>query len=312
MSIQLFIDRAIQNLARNSSARLGDRTHTIGASEAGICPRRVVLGKLQPKQHDTKTLIRFHRGNLAEDFLADLFKAGGAECERQVEVSCENGRVKAHLDFVWKLKTGLHVVESKSVHNMPDEPWPSHVDQLHLQMALLAENYNCPVSGSIIAIDLNAGIIKEFAGFTPNAAIYEHLLSKARYMLECLDGGVEPQPETGILCGSCDYRFDCPGYRTREADIPGELEALARRYAELNSMKNGAEKELRAMKDEIVAATGDSFKGCNDALAIIVNTVPPATTVDSALLRKLHPDIFDEVSKQRAGYTKLEVRLLAA
>lgn len=312
MSIQPFIDRALQSMTRDRSSHLGDRRHTVGASDIGVCPRKVVLGKLQPKQHDTKTLIRFSRGNLAEDFLADIFKAGGAEFERQVEVSRDGGRIKAHLDFTFQLRTGLHVVETKSVHTMPDEPWPSHIDQLHLQMGLLAESYNCPISGSIIAIDLNGGIVKEYDGFTPNVAIYNHLINRAHYLLDCLDGKADPQPETGILCGTCDYRFDCSAYRTEEADIPGELEALARRYAELNSMKNSAEKELRAMKDEIIAATGESFRGCNDNLAIIVNTVPPSVTVDSALLRKLHPDIFDEVSKQRAGYTKLEVRLLAA
>jgi hypothetical protein len=313
MSIQPFIDRALQAMTRDRSSHLGDRRHTVGASEVGLCQRRVVLGKLQPKQHDTRTLIRFSRGNLAEDFLADLFKAGGIEFERQVEVSRDGGRIKAHLDFLLPLKTGLFLVEAKSVHTMPpDGPWPSHLDQWHLQAGLLAESYNCPIAGSIVAIDLNAGVIKEFAGLTPNAAIYDHLINRAHYLLDCLDGKADPQPETGILCGSCDYRFDCPAYRTEEADIPGELESLARRYAELNSMKNGAEKELRTLKEEIISATGESFRGCNDNLAIIVNTVPPSITVDSALLRKRYPDVYDDVIKPKAGYSKLEVRLLAA
>lgn len=312
MSLQVFFDNAIQELSRQKSASLGDRATYIGASDIGGCPRKVVFSKLYPVAHTTKTLMRFSRGHLAEEMLDKIFTAGGATYERQVEVSHHAEPFRAHLDFLFFGGTEtspLHVLEVKSVASFPDEPYPSWLDQLFFQMGLLREQYpQARITGSILAVDVNAGEYQEYAGFAPNDDVFQYLVSRGLYLLACLGDQEDPRPETGLLCGFCDYRDDCPAFACEQVSIPGDVEVLAQRYSELNEVKGTAEKELKTIKGEIVNFTGERFRGGTERLEIIVSSVGPSETVDGKLLQAQFPEVYRQVLKPKAGFTKLEVR----
>jgi hypothetical protein len=127
-------------------------------------------------------------------------------------------------------------------------------------------------------------------------------------MLAALHGEENPRMEIGILCGFCDFRHDCPAFCGEAVDIPQDVENMARRYAYLSESKGELEKELKYLKGEIIPYFGERFRGHTDNIAINVTTIGSSETVDSKLLQSGYPEVFMEVKKPRAGYTKLEVK----
>lgn len=137
------------------------------------------------------------------------------------------------------------------------------------------------------------------------------LHNRALYLLDVLNGvEKDPRPSPTHLCGYCQYRTDCPAMLLPKVELPPEIEMLAGRYAELNSTKSNAEKEMKNIRQELLDFTGPVFKGRSDNYDLLVSSVASSMTVDSALLKKEYPDIYPMVQKERAGYTKLEVKQL--
>ena len=65
------LQAALQQLAsQQTAATLGDRSTYLGASDIGACPRKTILGKLQPPEADLITLLRHRRGHMAEEIVA--------------------------------------------------------------------------------------------------------------------------------------------------------------------------------------------------------------------------------------------------
>lgn len=136
-----FLGRAIPIHQQKQSSHLGDRTVYVGASDIAGCPRKATLGKQFPSEHDIKTLLRFSRGHAAQAMYAEFFKTGGALFNEEVEVRHPQfPEIRCHIDFLFyanRQTKRLHIVEMKSTDGIPDEPYASWVDQLHVQMGLL-------------------------------------------------------------------------------------------------------------------------------------------------------------------------------
>ena len=86
-----------------------------------------------------------------------------------------------------------------------------------------------------------------------------------------------------------------------------EVRNIAARYLEKSESKRSLDKEIKSLKKEIIAFTGNEFKGQADLIQICVNKVAPSETVDSKRLKKEFSEVYDQVKKQRAGYTKLDI-----
>jgi hypothetical protein len=93
-----------------------------------------------------------------------------------------------------------------------------------------------------------------------------------------------------------------------KVELPPEIEALANKYAQLNGTKSRAEKEMKSIRQELVDFTGPVFKGRSNTVDLLVSSVAPSMTIDGELLKSQYPDIYPEVLKERAGYTKLECK----
>lgn len=315
MNLIPFFESAISALNHNKSSELGDRTTYIGSSDVGSCPRKVCLQKQLPVTPDLSTMLRFSRGHVAEMLLVEMFNAAGVRhlYDTQVEVQHPDHPLKAHIDFLFYADFDgtpeLHIIEVKSVSGIPDEPYPQWVSQLHFQLGLLRMQYpQGKLGGSILAIDLNAGKVHQFNGFEYNQALFDHLYTRALYLLSCLAGEEEPVASISHLCGFCSYRSDCPAISLPQVDLPPEIESLAFRYAELNGTKNSAEKEMKVIRQELLDFTGPVFKGRGDTVDLVVTSVQPSKSLDADLLKQKYPDIYPALLKERAGYTKLECR----
>ena len=56
-----FIGTALEELNRETSKHLGDRSQYVGGSDVGNCLRKALEGKINEPSHDKKTLLRFLR-----------------------------------------------------------------------------------------------------------------------------------------------------------------------------------------------------------------------------------------------------------
>jgi len=130
MSMELILE----NYLKQPKIELGNRTTYVGASDVGQCPRKVVLSKTQPVPCDLQTLIRFERGNLVERIVENALNHSGIKYDPQVEVVHPKlPHIKAHLDFMFSRQNEIAVLETKSVSDIPDDPYPSWIQQIHLQ-----------------------------------------------------------------------------------------------------------------------------------------------------------------------------------
>jgi hypothetical protein len=309
--LQTFLEKALKEKNRLSSQHLGDRSTYIGASDIGGCPRKAVQTRTRPVEHDAATLLKFARGHAAEDLIHGIFQAGGLTPLREMEIRHPKyPDLLCHIDFLFKAKSGrLHVVELKTTNGLPETPYGSWVDQLHFQMGLLALAYpDADIGGSILAIDLNAGTWHEFNSYKPNEIIFDLLVAKGRRIKSCLDAGETPDVEPGLLCGYCPYRTDCPAFLDGAIVIPDEVKNLAHRHLEATEQKKAVEKKVNKLKHDVLSFTGTCFKGTSDSLFINASKVGPSETVDAQLLKSRFPEVYQQVKKERAGFTRLDIK----
>ncbi|ABK99494.1 PD-(D/E)XK nuclease family protein [Pelobacter propionicus] len=316
MNLIPFIETAVAALNRNKSAELGDRTLYIGSSDVSGCARKVYLQKKNPKEPSVSTMLKFSRGHVAETLIENMFNAAGVGHLYETQVELQHpvySSLKAHIDFLFNAdfdgNPELHVIEVKSVSAIPDDPFPQWEDQLAFQLGLLRIKYpGEKIGGSILAIDLNAGKVHQFNGYEYNDAVFNYLYTRALYLLDCLEEKDEALPSASHTCSFCSYRSDCPAMTLPVVELPPEIEALASKYAKLNSTKNHAEKEMKSIRQELLDFTGPVFKGRSDKVGLVVSSVAPSMAVDAELLKNQFPNIYTGVLKGRAGYTKLECK----
>lgn len=309
--LQTFLEKALKEKARQNSQHLGDRKTYIGASDIGGCPRKAVFARIQPVEHDAATLMKFARGHAAEDLIHGIFQAGGLSPLREVEIRHpEFPDLLCHIDFLFKAKSGrLHVVELKTTNGLPDTPYESWVAQLHFQMGLLALAYpDADIGGSILTIDLNAGTWHEFNSYKPDEITFNLLVAKGRRIKACLDTWETPDVEPGLLCGFCPYRTDCPAFSEGALVIPDEIQDLAKRHLEATALKKITEKKVSKLKEDILSFTGTCFKGKSNSLFINTSEVRASETVDAYVLKNRFPEIYQQVKKERAGFTRLDIK----
>lgn len=242
-----FIELLRQGLMKlNNGSDLGDRSTYVGSSDVAGCPRKAVLSKIEPPDHELATLIRFSRGHLAEQLIVSALQNTSYKWEYQKEVVHREQPFKSHIDFVFNGKNVLMDLEVKTVSSIPKTPYESWIQQIHFQMGLLQEQYpKKSVRGSVLAIDLNDGKIKLFNGFEYDSMLYEGLLQKASHIWQCVrDIETEPQTQAGPLCAWCIYRPGCPAY-DRNMDIPDlPIEDELTTYLGLKATKKNSETEL--------------------------------------------------------------------
>ncbi len=310
MNLTTLFESAIPEANRRQTATLGDRGSYIGSSDVAGCARKACLQREYPKQPDVSTLLKFARGHAAEYMLDKFFQVGGVPYDTQVEVVHPKLPLKCHIDFLFYEPEGLHVIEVKSVSGIPDAAYPQWEDQLHYQMGLLRLQYpKGSITGSVLAVDLNAGQVHQFNGYEFDGPTFNYLYCKGLHLLDVLNGEDEARPSPSMLCGYCSYRSDCPAMMLPKVVLPPEVEMLAGKYVELHSLKSQAEKELKSIRQELLVFTGlVSFKGRSDNYDLLVSSVASGVTVDGALLKQQYPDVYPMVIKERAGYTKLEVK----
>lgn len=264
MSDQLLLtlQTALQQLAdQHTVETLGDRTAYLGTSDIGTCPRKTILKKIKAPAADLVTLLRFRRGHMAEDVVANAFTvAGFTNFKRQVEVRHAGEiPVLAHLDFVFisEARKTMAVLEVKAPENIPDHPHGAWETQLYLQMGLLADSFPgyTVEKGAILAVNFGDQGMRLFDGYAPQTVLYQGLIDRAgsiwkQYQQYSTGTLAMPSMEAGPLCGYCPFLQDCPKF---EAEEVKELTESVEILVELQQRQKDLEAEISLRKGDLLA-----------------------------------------------------------
>ncbi len=259
MDIKNTLLTGLQKFAKQHTlTTLGDRNNYLGASDIGYCPRKVIFDRLHPVDHDLATLLRFQRGHMAEDIVANAFGAAGYNnFDRQVEAVASGATpIRCHIDFVFNAPKLKAILEVKSVSAIPDGPHSSWESQLYMQMGALAEQYpNHHIKGAILAIDLSSGEIGFFNGYQPNENLYAGLKKKADaiwtdYQFMVLGHQKDPATEPSSLCGYCNNLTTCPRFECEEIL---ELEDFVEELLSLQEQEKIVKKKIEPYKANLMS-----------------------------------------------------------
>lgn len=266
MDINITLLTSLRKLAQqHTDQTLGDRNSYLGASDIGYCPRKVILERVNPGEHDLASLLRFQRGHMAEDIVANAFTAAGyTNFQQQVEVDIYNNGVpvKVHVDFAFTSETRKikSILEVKSTSRIPDGPYGSWESQLYLQMGALAREYpEYTIKGAILPLDLANGEVELFNGYTPEDTIFNGLLERAGNIwsdYQAVRSGeeVDLQTEVTALCGCCNHITTCPRFEAQVvpemAGIVDELQGLKQRAKKLEESIQPYQKNLLAVVEQ--------------------------------------------------------------
>jgi len=326
-----FNTQALLKLEHGNTKSLDDfsrpRLEMATASEICSCHRKVSLQLKLPALPSARELRQKRRGHIFEIDQAERFRvmgfrevlpleftsATGPCFTRQLVIEHPKQPIGSHLDFIIKHKDdSLLIIECKTTSGIPVEPYGNWVDQLHIQLGLVAVRFSGhEIRGSIIACDLSAGEEEEYNTFSPDMNLLEYYVEKGKELIEAKGGRITPTTMPGILCGFCPYRGGCPAHRDQV--IPIEVTERVAEYECLDRRKKDLEKTLDPLKKELIAFFGKRFQGVTeDGIAVATTTIVPGETVDAALLKSDYPDVYKSCSKPKNGYTKLEIRKLPA
>jgi hypothetical protein len=254
------MDLLVEVNKERSTSELGDRTLYVGSSDVAGCPRKAVLQKLQPVEHDSETIIRFERGKLAEVMFEPVFekmKALSKITDFRTQYEVVKDRYKAHIDFLLKTNNHFKIIEMKSVSNIPNTVYDSWKNQVNWQMGLFKYGYpNCELSGTVFAIDLNSGEHQFFEIEYDDYLFKNILLSRAEKILHGLDSGDLPECEPDGLCSFCPYVGDCPAMQVKNAD----------KFVEFNDVT--LEQQIAELKEK-----QDLVKSLNNEISKLQNDI---------------------------------------
>ncbi len=261
MDIQTTMLTSLRKLAEQHTIEtLGDRSDYLGASEVGYCPRKVILEKIHPGEHDLATLLRFQRGHMAEDIIARLFTAAGySNFNRQVEIVLSGDvPLKAHIDFVFtsQVRKMKSILEIKSTSRIPDGPYSSWESQLYIQMGALARQHpDYSIKGAVLTLDLAHGEVAFFNGYEPQKTIFKGLMERAGtiwsdYQAILRNENIDPKTEVSPLCGFCDHISTCPRFETE--DVP-QMAGAVQVLQELQLRDKNLQGEIKKLKKQLLA-----------------------------------------------------------
>lgn len=267
------IETALQELSRSHTEdTLGDRSTYLGASDLGGCPRKTVLTKLSPPTHDLPTLLRFKRGHMAEDVLAEAFIKSGFTFDRQVEIQSNNFGVPVslHIDFVFTSESTKtkRILEVKSPDLMPDCPHASWDMQTHFQTGMLAEKHpDYKVSAGILGLQFGKDGLQFWNGYEPNMQMFSGLKERAKkiwsFYEKAKTGEIDTEAidmEVSPLCAYCHAISTCPKFQAFE--LP-ELDEYVAEYIELQAQEKKVKAEIDSRKEhflKILEERGSNFK----------------------------------------------------
>lgn len=326
MTIMEVVAKGLQNkkavCPTSAPQDLGDRSKYIGASAATGCLRKSYLDVVSPKEITTQQAFIFERGHQLENMIRkglngygfkeystiqEAQKAGGLNLLHQLEV---RGKEKfdfllAHIDFVFCKKDGtIMVAEIKSAGVLPEQPWASHLSQLELQMWLLNQEFEIPVTGVIVYHNWETGKSVQFE-ITRTKTNLSNSVKKAAKLWNAFLNKNEPEAEIQLYCSSCQHKGSCPALKPEAIMENEEIQDLIARAKE-GLQKEKEAKKIKADLMAILKASGLKSAKIGDYVVSLVS-VQGRAILPIGKIKKEHIDIYESQVEISNGYEFIKI-----
>ena len=203
------IDEYVKNKAIESDKHHVKKNDQFNSSEAGYCPRKIYLDRVDPIKEPEATLRIFQMGNIIHEFIQKEVITGGVYEKDHI--------IHTGLGFCIKAKPDIiiddQVIELKSTKSISyiNTPNANHVKQVNLYLKALGLKF-----GKIIYISNSDLESKEF-NIIYSEDLYNEVVSDFAYVFDCIKQNipylkVEPYPNP--YCYTCKYYKKCYPRRT--------------------------------------------------------------------------------------------------
>jgi len=305
-----------QDIAANIpiiKADLGDRTKYVGSSDLS-CSRKGILNKRFPPKHTLRTQMKFRRGDIVEDMVAQSLRQAGYNIQHGFEAIHPNKPyLIAHADIYFPLGDDrAFILECKSTEHMPDAAYESWVHQVTYQigLTLLANPHLKEVTAAVYVMDIISGEEKIFDGFNHSPIIFDFLVKKADGMWRLINEQKITQADprgyfipthSSVLCEYCPFRFDCPALilKTEVGCIDLEpIMAAAENYIDASAAQSVIKKDREKSRSEIMEYMQDYRYGrLGDMLFEIKKS--ERLSLDNKKLKEECPEIVEKYTKAK-------------
>ena len=292
-------------------ADLGDRTKYVGSSDLS-CSRKGILNKRFPPNHTLRTQMKFRRGDIVEDMVAQSLRQAGYNVQHGFEaIHPEKPYLIAHADMYFPLGDDrAFILECKSTERMPDAPYESWVNQVTYQigLTLLASPHLKEVTAAVYVMDIISGEEKIFDNFNHSPILFDFLVKKAdgmwrlindRKLAESDPRGYFIPTHSSILCEYCPFRFDCPAMilKTETGCIDLEpIKETVETFMAASEAQKAIKKDRAKTRTEIMEYMQDMPYGrLGDMLFEIKRS--EKKSLDNKKLKEEHPEIVEAYTK---------------
>ena len=162
------------------------------------CMRRMYLERLHPRPPSIATVT----GEYLHNLLQQVLKRLGYVTEFGVAKNLGDFKLTGRVDAVWQ-DDFPHIIEIKTVSQLPKEPYATHIKQLRVYMSIL--EVPC---GYLVYLDRNKGKTAIHM-VQPDPSALEEALKNARVLWKALNDHVPPQKHEGAWCVFCPFRREC-------------------------------------------------------------------------------------------------------
>lgn len=310
--------------------RLGNRSEYIGASEIGICQRKVILSKVDPKPFGLASMGRMLAGRALENEVVQIIRIALNGKLRNTGRAQNNfhhptlpfhahpdgaiiGGFDGHLgDGILEVKTA----SSSTFKKYCSDGLPLiYLDQVQAQMGLAG------LSWALVVLASRENLA-ELATFmlTFDPGHYADLEERASSLVDVLTSNniqkeLPGEPERGF-CHTCPYSQDCPAFQAQQtAGASGEIPDLVRfqleaQVEELSSLESIVEpaqarvSELREQIKETLQLIGAGKVALDNGTVQLVASA--RTSLDSKALQREAPEVFKRFQKA-STFTSLRI-----
>jgi len=135
--------------------------------------------------------------------LAEVLRAEGCEVEVSVGLQLGGFKLCGRVDALCREKDGEVVIEFKTVSELPEQPYESHLLQVQAYLLMLKLE-----RGYLVYLSRTTGRVRVFRVLRNGRAL-KQLVERAKQLHEALVRSSPPPPERGPWCRDCPFTVLC-------------------------------------------------------------------------------------------------------
>jgi CRISPR-associated protein Cas4 len=199
---EIDVNRWIMRTLNNVNAKVFPVDEIMTTEATSPCLRKAYYQRIKATVPTPTEFLKIV-GNDVHLKLQDVLKEEGYEIEVGVSVKINDFKLVGRVDALKDDGDDPHIIEFKTIQEIPQEPYESHV--LQVQAYLLMTGLE---KGYLVYLARKDGRVKVFKVHKDKKAL-KRLVERAHILYKALKEKVPPPPERGPWCNTCPFTLTC-------------------------------------------------------------------------------------------------------